>query len=93
MPPNQSKQSKQSNQHCPPDIHRHFRRPDSDSSGLVFNIRLLVAYDDRLSETRAINGVLAALIEGIEGCIFPLWVSGRDGDDYMVSLCDLEIFP
>jgi len=59
----------------------------------VFNISLKVAFDDQLCRYRATNIVLAALCEGIEKNIFPLWARLRDGDEAEISVVDLEISP
>ncbi|MCL1908111.1 MAG: hypothetical protein FWG12_01935 [Holophagaceae bacterium] len=67
--------------------------PAQDSNCLVFNIRISVVFEEGASTARVTNKVLAALIEGIEGCIFPLWVSAEDGEESMITLADFEIFP
>jgi hypothetical protein len=60
---------------------------------LVFNVRLVAAFEDGISATRATNAVLAALEEGIEKNIFPLWAKCREGYEYEISLEDYEIYP
>jgi len=64
-----------------------------DMSYQVFNIRLKVAFDDHLCRSRATNIVLAALCNGIEKNIFPLWAGLRNGNEVEISVVDLEIFP
>ncbi|MDR2560221.1 MAG: hypothetical protein LBC63_00400 [Holophagales bacterium] len=59
----------------------------------VFNIRLKVTFNDQLCRSRATNIVLAALCDGIEKNIFPLWAGLRNGDEVEISVVDLEIFP
>ncbi|MCL1894687.1 MAG: hypothetical protein FWG02_10745 [Holophagaceae bacterium] len=76
-----------------PNHSNNFRHFAPELCRIVFNIRIVALYPPEISETRATNAVLASLIEGIEGYIFPVWATNRDGDEYEISLFDLEIYP
>jgi hypothetical protein len=60
---------------------------------LIFNVRLVAAFEEGISGARATNAVLSALADGIEKTIFPLWAKCRDGHEYEISLEDYEIYP
>jgi len=57
----------------------------------AFYVTLRVAHDEGLSDGRAIDAVLEALAGNIEKNIFPVFATGRDGEEYTITLVDLEV--
>jgi hypothetical protein len=58
----------------------------------TFKITLKVAHDEDLSDLRATDAVLEALVDGIEGLIFPVFARSKNDDEFEISVVDLEIY-
>ena len=56
----------------------------------TYAITLRVAHAPAIGDTRANYEVLKGLLEGIEALVFPIFVTGKDGEEYDIAVESIE---